>query len=205
MYVPPYFAQTDAAEAAAFMRRHSFATIVTHDGQAPFASHVPVLFHEAAPHGRIVAHIARASPQWKHFDNGEEVLVMFHGPHAYISPAWYQAQPAVPTWNYAAVHAYGRPRIITDYTVLAGMLEELVEAYEQDRENRWPGVLPPEYRDKMIGGIVGFEIEVTRIEAKYKLGQNRSAADIQGVISALAASPDQTDREVAALMERARP
>lgn len=204
MYVPPHFANHDPVEIAAFMRRHSFATVVTHDGSAPFASHVPVLHHaEPGPHGRILAHIARANPQWRHFENSQEVLVMFHGPHAYISPAWYQAAPAVPTWNYAAIHAYGLPRIINDHSVLAGMLEELVETHERGRENRWSGVLPAEYRDKMLGGIVGFEIEVTRIEAKYKLGQNRSAGDIQGVVSALGASPDQTDREVAALMDRA--
>ncbi len=203
MYVPPPFAQTDPAEIATFMRKHSFATVVTHDGHVPFASQVPVLhYREPGPHGRIIAHIARANPQWRHFDNGQEVLVMFHGPHAYISPAWYQTQPAVPTWNYAAVHAYGRPRIITNHSVLVSMLEELVETYERDRENRWPGVLPEEYRDKMIGGIVGFEIEITRIEAKYKLGQNRSAADIQSVVSALGASSDETGRELAAMMAR---
>ncbi len=199
MYVPAPFKQEDAAEIAAFMRRHSFATLVTHDGKAPFATSVPVI----AKPNKLLAHIARANPQWKHFAEGREVLVIFNGPHAYISPAWYKTSPAVPTWNYAAVHAYGVPRIISDHDRLAAMLEELVEIHEAGRENRWAYDLPAEYRDKMIAGIVGFEIEITRIEAKYKLNQNRSAEDVNSVIATLSASPDQTERELAEMMRAA--
>lgn len=204
MYVPlNNQGPADAGEAIAFMRRHSFATLVTHDGQAPFATSVPVLVHESeGTHGTIVAHIARANPQWRHFASGQAVLVIFHGPHAYISPSWYETQPAVPTWNYATVHAYGVPQIITDHDRLVTMLHELVEAHEAGRENRWAGEMPAEYRDKMVAGIVGFEIPVNRIEAKYKLSQGRSEADVKGVIAALSASSDQTEREVAEMMAK---
>ncbi len=202
MYVPPNNqGPADAGEVIAFMRRHSFATLVTHDGQAPFATSVPVLVHKSeGTHGTITAHIARANPQWRHFASGQEVLVIFQGPHAYISPSWYDTQLAVPTWNYATVHAYGVPQIITDHDRLVAMLHELVEAHEAGRENRWPGAMPAEYRDKMVAGIVGFEIPVTRLEAKYKLSQGRSEADVKGVIAALSASSDQTEREVAEMM-----
>ncbi|MDB6140365.1 MAG: hypothetical protein JWO94_3437 [Verrucomicrobiaceae bacterium] len=203
MYVPPTLAKSDPGEIAAFMRRHSFATLISHDGQAPFATHVPVLFKaDAGKHGTITAHIAKANPQWQHFANGKEVLVIFQGPHAYISPSWYETKAAVPTWNYAVVHAYGVPCIITDHDRVVAMLHDLVETYEAGRENRWPGDMSEEFRDKMIGGIVGFEIDITRIEAKYKLSQGRSLADVQGVIAALSASPDQTERELAAMMKK---
>lgn len=205
MYVPSHFSVTDAAEIAAFMRQHSFASLITDDGQAPFATQVPVLLHaDEGTHGTILAHVAKANPQWRHFANGQEAMVIFHGPHAYISPSWYEAPLAVPTWNYAAVHAYGVPQIITDHDRLVGMLNELVETHEAGRENRWTGTLPEEYRDKMIGGIVGFEIQVTRVEAKYKLNQNRPEADVKSVIAALSASADQTERELAAMMARMR-
>ncbi len=201
MYVPPNLVRTDRVEIAAFMQKHSFATIVSHDGQAPFATHVPVLFEEGEEgHGTIITHIARANPQWKHFANGQEVLVIFQGPHAYISPSWYEAKPAVPTWNYAVVHAYGVPRIIDDHDHVVDLLKELVETFEAGRKNRWPGEMPEEFRDKLMSGIVAFEIPVSRLEAKYKLSQGRSEADVKGVIAALSSSADQTERELAAMM-----
>jgi transcriptional regulator len=201
MYSPAHFKIEDRAELLAFMRRHSFATIVTHDGAVPHATHMPVLMREKeGTHGTLVTHMARANPQWRHFADGREVLVMFTGPHAYVSPAWYATQPAVPTWNYTAVHAYGRPRIVDDPARFTAMLNELVEFYESPREDRWPGVMPGEFRDRLMAGIVGIEIEVTRIEGKFKLSQNRSDEDRAGVITALSASADQTDREVAELM-----
>ena len=200
MYVPPQFKVSDEAEIFAFMQKHRFATLVTFDGAAPFATHLPVLVD--AGNRLITAHLAKANPQWKHFAAGQEVLVMFQGPHAYVSPSMYQTSPAVPTWNYAAVHVYGVPRIIADHDRLVAMLSSLVEANEAGRKDRWQGEMPAEFRDKMVQGIVGFELEITRIEAKYKLSQNRSEADVTGVINALNASADQTERDLAAMMSR---
>jgi len=204
MYSPDQFKVHDPATLAAFMRRHSFATIVTHDGELPHATHMPVLLREGeGPHGTLVSHMARANPQWRHFEEGREALVIFQGPHAYVSPAWYTTTPAVPTWNYTAVHAYGIPRIVTNHERFARMLHELVEFYEAPRAERWDGEMPEEYRDRMMKGIVGVEFEITRLEGKFKLSQNRPQ-DLPGVIAALAASRDQTDRETAAAMEQAR-
>lgn len=183
MYSPAHFKVEDRDTLHAFMRRHSFATIVTHDGAVPHATHMPVLLDAArGAHGTLVSHMARANPQWRHFENGQEVLVIFTGPHAYVSPAWYVTQPAVPTWNYTAVHACGTPRVVTDHERFAAMLAELVEFNEAPRgDARWDGKLPPEFRDKLMHGIVGVEIEITRLEGKFKLSQNRPPADVPGI------------------------
>ncbi len=203
MYSPAHFKVEERGELVSFMRRHSFATVVTHDGTVPHATHMPVLVREEEGQRLTLAtHLARANPQWRHFDDRREVLVIFTGPHAYISPAWYATEPAVPTWNYTAVHAYGRPRIVTDHARFAAMLRELVEFYESPREGRWHGAMPDGFRDRLMAGIVGVEIEVTRIEGKFKLSQNRNAEDKAGVIAVLAASGDAMDREVAELMRR---
>ena len=203
MYSPDHFKVDDPAILAAFMARHSFATIVTHDGQASHATHMPVLLdRDRGPQGTLISHMARANPQWRHFESGQEVLVIFTGPHAYVSPAWYDSAPAVPTWNYTAVHAYGIPRVVTDQERFAGMLHELVEFHEAPRADRWHGEMPEEFRDRLMKGIVGVEIEITRLEGKFKLSQNRSDADRAGVIATLAASTDQADRDTAEMMSQ---
>jgi transcriptional regulator len=201
MYIPPAFLVQDASKLAAFIRRHSFATLVTHGGAAPFASHLPMLYRPAlGSHGTLVSHMARANPQWRHFAPGSEALVVFHGPHSYISPSWYQTQLAVPTWNYATVHAYGIPAVFSEHDRVVSLLREMVSTYEASRQPPWPGTLPDDYRDKLIQGIVAFEIPLTRIEGKFKLGQNRPAADIQGVFDALSRSEDAESRAVARMM-----
>lgn len=201
MYIPSPFRVEDAAKLAAFMQCHSFATLITHDGTAPFASHLPMLLRPGTgTHGMLASHMARANPQWRHFAAGGEVLVVFQGPHGYISPSWYQTEPAVPTWNYASVHAYGIPAVFTDHERVVSLLREMVSAYEGAFERPWPGDIPDDYRDKMIQGIVAFEIPIRRIEGKFKLGQNRPTADVQGVFDALSRSADAEGRAVAEMM-----
>jgi transcriptional regulator len=201
MYIPSAFRVEDAGKMAAFIQRHSFATFITHDGSAPFASHLPMLFHpQAGKHGTLLSHMARANSQWRHFASGAEVLAIFHGPHSYISPSWYQAEMAVPTWNYATVHAYGVPTLIGEQERVVSLLRETVSAYESSFERPWPGNLPDDYRDKMIQNIVAFEIPISRIEGKFKFGQNRSAADTQGVFDALSRSEDADSRALAKMM-----
>ncbi len=200
MYTPAHFQIDDRDTLNAFMRQHSFATIVSSDGNVPQATHTPVLLNPTqGPHGCLLSHMARANPQWRHFSS-TEVLVIFTGPHAYISPAWYVTEPAVPTWNYTAVHAYGIPRIVTQHDRFAQMLHDLVEFYEAERPNRWHGTLPAEFRDGLMKGIVGIEIEITRLEGKFKLSQNRPQ-DAPSVIAALQDSMDQTDRDTAKMMQ----
>lgn len=203
MYTPSAFRIEDPGKLSDFIQKHSFATLITHDGQAPFASHLPMLFRpEAGPHGTLVTHMARANPQWKHFAAGNEALAIFHGPHCYVSPAWYKTSPAVPTWNYAAVHAYGVPSIVSDQERVVALLRDLISTYEAAFDSPWSGDLPREYLDKMIQGIIAFEIPVSRIEGKYKFGQNRSPADIQGVIDVLSMSDDPDSQAVARMMSQ---
>ncbi len=206
MYIPAAFRVEDADKLRALMRQHSFATLVTHDGAAPFASHLPMLLRpNVGVHGTLVSHMARANPQWKHFADGREALAVFHGPHAYVSPGWYETQPAVPTWNYAVVHAYGIPQIITDHDIVAALLRETIALFEAPQPKPWSGDLPPEYFEKMMQGIVAFEIPISRLEGKFKLGQNRSVADQQGVYDALRQSGDAESFALADLMSEAMP
>ena len=167
----------------------------------PFATHLPFLLDsQRGPNGTLLAHMARANPQWHDFNSEQEVLAIFQGPHAYVSPSWYEIELSVPTWNYAAVHAYGIPRIIEDSEELYQLLKILIETHEAQFENPWPFQLPDDYLQKMMRGIVGFEIEITRLEGKFKLSQNRTASEREIVIAALQESPDT--QPVAELMTR---
>lgn len=204
MYIPPSFRIDDPATLSAFMDAHSFATLVTSVDDVPLASHLPVRqFCQSGVCTQLVSHMARANPQWRQFDAKTEVLTIFQGPHAYISPSWYASDVAVPTWNYTTAHVYGVPRVVSDHENIVSLLEETVRFYEASFDRPWPGTLPNELRDQLIDSIVAFEIEVTRIEGKFKLGQNRSADDIAGVYRALTASQNAHHRELAAFMSEA--
>ena len=144
--------------------------------------------------------MARANPQWQYFASGREALVIFHGPHSYISPSRYKTELAVPTWNYAVVHAYGIPIIIREDERVLALLHEMVSVYESSFEKPWLGELPDDYRDKLIQGIVAFEIPINRIEGKFKLGQNRPPEDLQRVVEALARAEDSDSRSLVELM-----
>jgi transcriptional regulator len=190
-----------------FMRQFSFATLVTaHDG-LPFATHLPFLVYpERGPNGTLVAHMARANPQWRSFANLEtemkerEALVIFQGAHTYISPSWYADPVSVPTWNYMVAHVYGVPRIIEDDEGVREALRALIDVHEGGFEEPWTMDLPEDYLRKMMGAIVAFEIPIARLEGKYKLSQNRSEGDKRRVIERLTASADPNAREVGAQM-----
>jgi transcriptional regulator len=171
------------------MRRFSFATLVSTDEGIPVAAHLPFMIRpDAGPNGTLVGHMARANAQWRSFDPAREVLTIFQGDHAYISPSWYLQHPSVPTWNYVVVHAYGLPRIVEDEDAVKRMLREFVHQHESGFQVPWLMDLPPDYESKMIKGIVAFEITITRLQGKFKLSQNRSQTDRQGVIAALGES-----------------
>jgi transcriptional regulator len=204
MYVPKHFHEEDLAVLQALMRQYSFATLVsTQEDGVPVATHLPVLLEtEPAPYGTLKAHLALGNPQWRTLQEEREVLVMFQGPHAYISPSWYSVELSVPTWNYATVHAYGRPRLISDAGELYTHLSALVATYEGNFPQPWPfEKLPQDYVEKMMKGVVGLSIEITRLEGKYKMSQNRSLQDQQQVVEHLYTSADTTTREVATVMQ----
>lgn len=207
MYIPKFNAITDTAQLFDFMRQFSFATLVTaHDG-LPFATHLPFLVYpERGPNGTLVAHMARANPQWRDFRATEtepkerEALVIFQGAHTYISPSWYADPVSVPTWNYMVAHVYGVPRIIEDDEGVREALRALIDVHEGGFEEPWRMDLPEDYLRKMMGAIVAFEIPIARLEGKYKLSQNRSEGDKRRVIERLTASADANAREVGAQM-----
>ena len=203
MYLPRAFREEDLSTLQAFMQQYSFATLITqHDG-VPFASHLPVLLRpHDGPYGMLVGHMARANPQWRDFTVGQDALVIFHGPHVYVSPSWYGVHPSVPTWNYAVVHAYGRPQVIDDNAVLYEVLQELVRTFEAPSPKPWAFDLPDEYLQSMMQGIVGFTMPITRLEGKYKLSQNRSLEDQRRVAAALQAQADALSTAVATLMDQ---
>lgn len=202
MYTPKHFAVQDTPALHAFMGRWSFATLVTIDGSVPFATPLPFLVKpQLGPYGLLQGHMAKANGQWHTFQEGHEALVIFQGPHAYISPSWYLDHPAVPTWNYTTVHAYGIPKIIADRTQARQIVAETVALHEQPLPQPWQmDSLPDEYVDKLLNGIVAFEIEITRLEGKWKLSQNRSAEDQSSVRAVLTQSTDGLEREVAEMM-----
>ena len=187
MYIPTPFLVEDRKVIVAFMQQFDFAAVVSHSDTAEFiASHVPVLIREVGSELHIVGHVARGNSHWRVMESQAESMVMFQGPHAYVSPTWYAASPAVPTWNYAVVHAYGAARVREDATFIAGVVEDLTRRYEEQREHPWSTqAVPGESYEKLLNAIVGFEISVSRCEAKFKLGQNRSVEDRAGTIAGL--------------------
>lgn len=201
MYNPTPFRVEEREALHALMRANSFALLITMDAAGtPVATHLPFLLDaESGETGVLRAHMARANPQWRHFEGGHEVLIVFAGPHAYISPSWYETQPAVPTWNYTAVHAYGVPRLL-DAAGLKTLLYATVAQYEGANAEEWQFEMGPDYVAQMMRGIVGFEIPITRLEGKRKMSQNRSETDRRRVAVALRASGRASDREVADLM-----
>jgi transcriptional regulator len=203
MYVPKHFEIADRAVLDDFVERHGFATLVSDVDGAPFATHLPlVLDRSQPPRGTLLGHVARANPHWQAFDGKREALAIFHGPHAYVSPSAYLTSPAVPTWNYAVVHAYGIARVVEDDAWVGALVDRLIRTYEAGRAQPWPGVLPPEFKQKQLRAIVGFEMAITRVEGKFKLNQNRSLEDQRGVVRDLESSAYAEERALGELMKR---
>jgi transcriptional regulator len=198
MYIPPFNRVEDRLRIERFIAEHGFATVISESGGEMVASHLPVLFDPTPPdHGILRSHMARANPQWQQFTSEKEVLCIFPGPHAYISPSWYVSQHTVPTWNYATVHVYGRPTLVNEPSELGQIVQTTTEKYERLVSSQWRLPLSEREFAGMLKAIVGFEIRITRIEAKWKLGQNRSREDQASMLRALQASPDHAGRELA--------
>ncbi len=194
MYIPLPFRVSDDATIFSFLERYDFSTIVTSSASDGLtATHVPVLVKRVSDRVVLQGHVARANGHWRDFDGRTQALAVFQGPHGYVSPTWYTTAPAVPTWNYAVVHLYGRPVVTEDRQVASRILEALVKKYESRRPRPYrTGELARTFYDEMVGRIVAFEMPVEKIEAKFKLGQNRSREDREGTINGLMTegSPD---------------
>jgi transcriptional regulator len=200
MYSPPYNRIEKRAEVIEFMRANAFPILVTGAGGVLHASHLPVLIFEKENQIVIDMHMAKNNPQWKEFFD-DEVLVVFSGPHAYVSPRWYEDEERVPTWNYAAVHAYGVPKIVSDKEAKHASQRRLVESLDPQWLPKFDG-LRQEYVDMMLDGIVNFSIPVSRLETRWKLSQNRSRREQELIAAALDKSADSAERALAALTRK---
>jgi len=199
MYVPAAFSETDPGAIREFMRRHSFALLTSHGAGTLTASHLPLLIDsDAGSHGHLLGHMARANPQWRDVEG--EVMAVFSGPHAYVSPSWYEEAGTVPTWNYVAVHAYGTFQVVEDRESLMDILRRSVAVHETPRPEPWPFDESEPHVETMLKAIVGFRIEIARLEGKWKLSQNQSPERRRRVARALEGRPDRDSQEIARLM-----
>jgi len=205
VYVPNHFRAQSEDELYAVIDRYMFATVISAvDGASPRATMVPFVAREDGGRRRLWGHMARANPHWRDFQPVREILVVFRGPHTYISPSWYADEPNVPTWNFVVVHVYGRPRLLEpDDPRVLWVLEQTVEQAEARTARPWQLAQAGDYARQLAPGVAAFEIEVARVEGSLKLSQNHPRENRRGVIAALAASESSDAREIADLM-RAR-
>lgn len=199
MYIPKYFKVSDFDEIAEFVRQNSFGTLVTTKKGKPIATHLPLQLIKQKDDYYITGHMAYGNPQWRTFETSEEVLIMFQGPHAYISSSWYE-QENVPTWNYQAVHLYGTAQLLSEEE-LKKDLTSLMQKYESHRENPvlWDK-LSPSLLEKELKGIVGFKIPVREVQAAYKMSQNRNETDYQNIIDRLEQEGNASSKQMAQVM-----
>ncbi|MGH8279942.1 MAG: FMN-binding negative transcriptional regulator [Gammaproteobacteria bacterium] len=201
MYTPAAFKLDDVPRLHALIRKYPFAPLLTaHQGDIA-VTHLPFMVDPArGRYGTLIAHMARANSHWKLFDGQQEALAVFTGPNAYISPSWYESPVTVPTWNYAVVHATGRPAIVSDKQRVRAILEQLVAIHEAYVHPPWRTEQAGDYINDQIQYIVAFEIPIERLEGKFKFNQNRSRKDQEGVVQALAGATNPLQRAVAELM-----
>lgn len=211
MYNPPHFREDRVAVLHDLIREHGFATLVTLGPEGLTADHIPMEVDSAAgPFGTLVGHVSRANPVWRRPSGDTEALVVFQGSQSYVSPAWYETKQetgkVVPTWNYVVVHAHGPIRAIEDRVWLRAFVERLTNRYEASRAEPWRvSDAPEDFVEGLLKGIVGIEIPITRIEGKWKVSQNRPAADRSGVAAALRGIGEPGPAAMARLVDEAVP
>ncbi|WP_250474984.1 FMN-binding negative transcriptional regulator [Caballeronia sp. GAFFF1] len=193
MYVPPQFTESDVKALHALIVHRAFGTLVTHGRSGLDANHLPFELYAAEDgYGTLHAHVARANSVWRDVSDNDEAMVIFNAGDAYISPSWYPSKQEhhkqVPTWNYVVVHAHGRIRVRDDKKFVRGVVARLTRTHEAQEPKPWKmGDAPPDYLEAQLDGIVGLEVEITRLVGKRKLGQHKEARDIRGPAEALVA------------------
>ena len=206
MYMPPIFTESDRETALGAIRNPGWGYLVGIADGVPTSAHLPFMVEGPEGEEKLAGHMARANPHWQTFEDGMEALVIFPGPHTYVSPNWYAAEQAVPTWNYVAVHVYGVPRIVDDPDEIYRAQKRPVDFHESGSEAPWSlDDQDSDYVAGMLKAIVNFEIPIARLEAKFKLSQNRTAEDRKGVIAALSSGEREDSRRIAELMAAREP
>lgn len=200
MYIPKHYLNTDKEEIINFIKTYSFATIITVKDNFQTATHLPFVVTEKNNELVLTSHFAKANEQWKEITNNQ-VLVIFTEPHAYISPKHYESKMNVPTWNYVAIHLYGKGKIISEQKESFEVLEIMINHFEKDYLKQWES-LSLEYKNKMLKGIVTFEIAITEIQAKKKLSQNKTELERKNIISAFENSNNENEKVLAEMMKK---
>ena len=199
MYIPKFFVEEDEEKLLAFMREYNFATLVTAENDFPTATHLPFIIEKRDEKIILLAHLAKANLHWKQFD--KEILVIFQEPHAYISPLLYGEKNNVPTWNYVAVHAYGKAKLFETAEENLAFLAKMVEAFDRDYfQTDWQEI-SHDYKIKLAAGVVAFEIEVTDLQGKKKLNQNKPGKSAENVIKAFEKSDNENEKLIAEYMK----
>jgi len=207
MYRPDHFRVDDVPQMHALMRARPLAALVSTGPMGLFATHLPTVLKDEGPNGVIECHLARGNPHWKELAAGNEALMIFQGAEGYITPNWYPSKAAhgkvVPTWNYAVVHAYGRPEVMEDKDWLRRHVSALTTQQERGEAQPWaPTDAPDAYIEAMLRGIVGFRFAIARLEGKWKMSQNREMADRAGVVDGLGRRAQGDDAEIAEMVAR---
>ena len=203
MHIIKFFREESRDKILEYLRQNDFATLIAYDGEKPVASHLLMEVVEKGEHLWINGHMSRANPLWRMFEKNPEVLVIFQGAHTYISPTWYN-HVNVPTWNYQSVHVYGKPSVVTDRTETYGILKRLTDRYETSTTYSLE-TLPQDFVEKEMRGVSAFRIEVTQIEANYKLSQNRDDESYRNIVDHLEQREDDDSHEIAKAMKQNRP
>lgn len=200
MYNPNSFKETDPDILYPFIEEHNFGVIFSQNGNTPEAAHLPFMVNR--DEDMLISHFARANKHWQHIDEKKEVLIVFQGTHGYISPGWYKNQNTVPTWNYAAVHVHGTPSIVHNIDELREMVDSLTYHHEEGVNSSWDYEAAHSKRERLLKGIVGIRINITKLEGKFKFNQNRSIEDQKEVIKSLENSASESNRKMASIMKR---
>jgi transcriptional regulator len=201
MYIPDHFVESDLNRLHEFIEQNSFGVLVSQVDGSPFATHLPLLLErDSGPYGTLVGHTARANPQCAAAGD-QAVLAIFSGPHAYISPSWYEAENVVPTWNYIAVHASGRLRIIEDEPNLSSIVQRMTEIYERSMPRPWSFDGSTRFAERLLSQIIGFRIEIEQIEGKWKMSQNQTTERQAKVVAALHERSDPNSQAVAEIID----
>lgn len=200
MYIPEYYKEEDELKLIEFMKANSFATLVGADNNLLHATHLPFVVEKRNDSWYLISHLAKANPQWEQFFKNE-LLVIFKGPHGYVSPLNYEKKQNVPTWNYIAVHAYGRVTIINEEKDVLNVLEKMILNYEDSFLEQWKG-LTDVYKSNMLKGIVAFEIKISKLQGKTKLSQNKTKNEQKAIINSFEKSHDSVQLSIAEAMKK---
>jgi transcriptional regulator len=203
MYLLKHFEPHNEKLIETIIEDYPFATVISFDEKnEPFFSHLPLIMSQSEKSFILLGHLARQNPQWLHFRNNPKIKVLIHGPHTYITPTWFRSGRDVPTWNYVAIHIDGTAKLVEDFKGLTSILEVLTKKFEKGSAKPWELELPTDLLtpETLCAAIVGFQIQIDKIEAKFKLSQNRSLEDKRGVVEGLAARTDDMSREIRQLM-----